>query len=507
MKQKQVPAFAVACSVLLLFCLSGCTNAFMDWILGGKNSAEGPWMGPPGTGTAGDPFIVWNVETLQKVGTGEDGWNLDAHYRQERHIDMAGVAFTPIGKDNTAPFTGTYTGQGISNNNERRAILNLAVNNPGADYQGLFGYINGSGGKVINVTLINCTITGESYVAGIVGQNQGGTVRNSSFTGAVVGTYNNTGGIVGINQGGTVDNCSSLGSVTNTIGVYVGGVVGNNDGGTVQNSHSASIVKGTDYAGGVAGSNTTSSTVLNCYSTGSVTGTGNVGGVVGYNNPATADVKNCYATGAIKGDRYVGGVVGYNNGGKIENCYSASAVKSDTDCAGGIAGISMNQYIKNCYSTGNITGQYDVGGIVGKLQGYGNVEQCYATGTIKGGFNTGGIAGTIESLTTLSGCIALNKQIDSPGPDTGRVVGNNVAGGALLFNYAYEDIQDDTGFVPPWPFNSTSAKDGDGKTKYDLQNVIGFLTGFDTAPWTYKAGWLPGLFGQVVPMPAYLRLP
>jgi len=240
---------------------------------------ETAYSGAEGSGTENDPFIVHDAATLQRVGKGTNAawtgnWARNAYYKQVRHIDMSGQTFTPIGSSTN--FTGVYDGGGYT-------ISNLKIDNPSANYQGLFGYM-GSNAIVKNVGIVNCDIAASSYV----------------------------GGVVGSNASGTVENCYATGNVTAP--VAVGGVVGGNTGGRVQNCYSTCTVTATGYAGGVAGSN-----VENCYATGNVSCSENdVGGVVG-NNAST--VKNCYSTCNVSG------YISTDTAGLVANSYSA-VVKS-----------------------------------------------------------------------------------------------------------------------------------------------------------------------------------
>ena len=129
-------------------------------------------------GTAAHPFRVYNVATLQKVGTGTDGWDLDKHYMMTQDItfDLTPVRtsnFTPIGDDVT-PFTGSFNGNG-------RKIVNLVIDEPTLYLQGLFGCISGDGtatGIVKNLGLVGGSIEGFNLVGGVVGWN-GGTLTNN----------------------------------------------------------------------------------------------------------------------------------------------------------------------------------------------------------------------------------------------------------------------------------------------------------------------------------------
>ena len=170
-------------------------------------------------GTADNPFLV-NTETdLRKVGTGQDGWTLSAHYRQTANIPLTQGNWTRIGTSDTNSFTGSYNGDG-------HTITGLTINTTNTPGQGMFGYI-GTGGKVENLGLINVNInSNSSTVGGIAGENRGGTIQNCYVTGDVTGNLN-VGGIVGDNYG-TIKNCVALNqSVTLTgTSTYVGRITG-----------------------------------------------------------------------------------------------------------------------------------------------------------------------------------------------------------------------------------------------------------------------------------------
>jgi len=249
-----------------------------------------------GSGTSSDPFIVYSVETLQRVGKGSDAawtgnWSLSSYYKQAKNIDLSSVPnWTPIGPSSSVTFTGSYDGDG-------HTISNLTINTS-SDYQGLFG-CNGTNAVVKNLGLIDCDIRGGQYVGGVVGYNGGSgstTVQYCYVTGSVSGTGENVGGVAGYN-GRTIQNCYVTASVSSS-NRFVGGVVGFVSSGTVQN----------------------------CYSTGDVSGTSIVGGVVGQLSGNT--LENCYATGSVSAsagsNSQVGGVIGFINSGTVKNCVALS---------------------------------------------------------------------------------------------------------------------------------------------------------------------------------------
>ena len=295
-------------------------------------------------------YQIGSAEDLREFaelvnGTAEGiGQNTSANAKLMNDIDLSSVCsekngtWTPIGSDSN-PYRGTFNGDG-------HTISGLYINDSSADYQGLFGYVSGSG-KIENLS-VSGTVSGGMCVGGIAGQNNG-NVEDCDFTGSVSGS-DHVGGVVGWNiSGGNVKNCYNTGEVSGSS--YVGGVVGENLGSsTAENCYNTGTVTGSPV-GGVVGSNSFSATVTNCYNTGTVSGpdsgSGNsVGGVVGYNS-GIGNVKNCYNTGTVTGtDDYVGGVVGYNDVGGVTNCYNTGEVSGNQ--VGGVVGLN-NGPVTGCY--------------------------------------------------------------------------------------------------------------------------------------------------------------
>ena len=189
-------------------------------------------------------------------------------------------------------FQGSFDGQ-------NHTISGIYINN-NSDYQGLFGYVDGEGATIQNLSVTDSYIKARNYVGGIVGFNYSySEVSNCSNNGAVTGgdkAY--VGGIVGFNYSySEVSNCSNSGTVTGGDKAYVGGIVGFNYG-----------------------------MVSNCSNSGTVTGgddaeVGGIVGIVGFNY-SYSEVSNCSNSGTVTGgdDAEVGGIVGYNYG-MVSNCY------------------------------------------------------------------------------------------------------------------------------------------------------------------------------------------
>ncbi len=206
---------------------------------------------------------VSSLDDLAKIGN-ETGYPLDGYYVLTSNIDAsptvgwdAGKGFEPIGHYQWSSFTGEFDGQG-------HMITNLFINRLDEECIGLFGCIT-DGGRVSNLGLENCVISGGKTVGGMCGWNLEGTIENVFVSGSISGQEDSIGGLVGSNAGWNNDTQKmteafvtgsySTGSVSSS-GSNIGGLVGWNDG-----------------------------TVTACYSTGAVAGIGiNVGGLIGRNN-------------------------------------------------------------------------------------------------------------------------------------------------------------------------------------------------------------------------------
>ncbi len=257
-----------------------------------------------------DPYLIFNGEQLRDLSSDvNSGTDYEYEYFEMIcDIDLGGESseFTAIGKSQTASFRGTFNGGDYE-------VSGLYINQSGSNYQGLFGYISGATIKNLGVS---GSVTGKSFVGGVVGCN-----------------YSSS----------TVENCYNSCSVEGS-SYYVGGVVGRND---------------------------SSSTVENCYNSGTVKGDSNsVGGVVGYNYTSST-VENCYNFGSIEGsDSSVGGVVGCNSSSTVKNCYNSESVMGLSNSVGGVVGYSTStSSVENCYNTGAVDGagssSSNVGGVVG----------------------------------------------------------------------------------------------------------------------------------------------
>ncbi|WP_309916018.1 MBG domain-containing protein [Xanthomonas sp. 1678] len=257
------------------------------------------------TGLAGRYVLGNDIDASASIGW--VGLELDA---QGRPI-FAYNGFRPIGASGAA-FTGVFDGLG-------HTINNLTINWPNTDYVGLFG-VTGNGSAIRDLGLLGGSVAGQNYVGGLVGDN-GGTITN---------TY-----VAGMVNGFTSDERD-----------YIGGLVGFNEaGGTITNTYATGPVRGSNYVGGLVGSNL--GAITNAYATGEVNGIlysgGNyVGGLVGSNEPG-GTITNTYATGAVSGNNYVGGLVGFYAAGTIIGSYWDTETTGQSTSDGGGTGLTTAQ--------------------------------------------------------------------------------------------------------------------------------------------------------------------
>ena len=293
-------------------------------------------------------YTVTSAEGLKNIAKlVNEEWKLGINITLTADIDLKGIDWTPIGKDDNKAYTGTFDGNG-------KTITGLTVTGS-YKYAGLFGDID-ENGTVKNVVLEGVQITSDN---------------SSGYAGGVAG-----------DSWGTIENCSVSGSVSGT--TFAGGVVGSQWGGSITGCNSSATVKGVIFAGGIAGETNSGASLTGCYATGDVTvendGTNNshAGGVVGYNGGGTLTA--CYAWGSVTGSGsgtvYAGGVTGSNDLGTLTACYHAKeTVSGPGGATGGVAGRNFKD---SMFGGGIITACY--WGDNGQTQGIGE-DQVGTGGT------------------------------------------------------------------------------------------------------------------------------
>ncbi|MBI1416747.1 MAG: filamentous hemagglutinin N-terminal domain-containing protein, partial [Limimaricola sp.] len=358
------------------------------------------------------------MQNISSTGLGGD-------YVLGQSLDLASIAnFTPIG-DNVTTFTGKFDGLGYT-------LSNLTIKRPSSNFVGLFGHTYGA--TIRNLGLVGGSVTGQSFVGGLVGSNYNSKLSNAYSTGDVKAT-SIAGGLVGRSAvSSTISNTYATGTVTGT-GANIGGLVG---------------------------ANVSSAEISMSYVSGTVSGTSNIGGFVGVNSNST--ISNAYAVGSVTGTANIGGLVGVGNGGTISNAYATSKVSAAESSpgvigavqnAGGFVGKVTGGTVANVYAAGAVAGgagSSNVGGLVGRQSG-GSVSNVYATGAVSGGAGSTGLGGLVGAAT----------------------------GGALSNGY--------------WVISTTgqgTSGAGSAKTLADLSGAL--PTGFDASLWSnsdnYSTPWL-----------------
>jgi hypothetical protein len=281
-----------------------------------------------GSGTALDPWTIWDVNDLQDAGNGAP-YLLSEYYQLGQDIDASvtvgwngGQGFIPIGNWG-APFTGQFNGQNFT-------IDSLYINRPGSGQQALFGRVRGNlpgEGRILNVKLTNAYVYGGDDAGILVGQlwDTNSYVYNCHSGGQVfalaAGNIHDGGLIGGVQDAGTVRWCSSSAYVeakSTGSGVIIGGLIGSG----------------------------TMSLMDQCFATGNVRCTGciggaDVGGLMGAHGGLHWHThRDCYARGDVSGGNMMGGLIGdmWNNNGLVDNCYSTGAVAGAGAHIGGLIG-------------------------------------------------------------------------------------------------------------------------------------------------------------------------
>ena len=356
-------------------------------LTGPTESTEGYWTD---AGRRGDSFAGGDgltEETAYEIATAEQLAYLACsvnngnsyygkYFKQTADIDLSKYYWEPIGKiiyqegsssseKTVYKFCGNYDGYDytisgiftkevpISAFNNQNINLNTYSN------QALFGLIGYSSQTIKNIKVVNSSIKGYDYVAGIVAEsrNYGGEViiNNCHFSGNVKG-YDYVAGIIGHDYStANVLNCGNTGNIS-------GSKVTVNVGQLDEREYVS------NYVGGVAGSGCI---IKNCYNTGFVSSYYEVGGIIG-----SGSVYNCYNAGKIRGEENVGGIAGESS--EIINCYNSGYIYEGVNVGGilGATGYTSNLII-NCFNIGTFESNSQSGALVGIANSYGDNVQIF----------------------------------------------------------------------------------------------------------------------------------
>ena len=234
-----------------------------------------------------------------------------------------GNGWTPIGTPEH-PFRGTFDGQDHT--------INFGIYNESNDYQGFFGYMQGT---VKNVNFTQCSVIGRNYVGVIAGYCHG-TISNCYSYREKVEGEKYVGGLVGMASYSEIQDCFNGNNIVGE--QYVSGIVG--DFASCKNDNCYGTMKYDLYGGNVS----------RCYNYGMVRASGDtshVGGIAGY---TSAEVKHCYNSGIVDGKDFVGGLCGQLDGDNLHHCYNAGHVSATGNKKGAVCGsLTLQNIIYNCF--------------------------------------------------------------------------------------------------------------------------------------------------------------
>lgn len=207
-------------------------------------------------------FQIANFGNLMWFANYVNASHADACAILTENIAQGQAIYTPAGNAEYK-YVGTFDGQFHS--------VELAINNPSQNYQGLFGVA--TDGATIKNVVVKGFVNGNSYVAGIVGGSNGSedgktlNILNCANEATITAANANGAGIIGVNMSGAahffIQNCYTTGRITS--GKEAGAITGwtGGDKSTIENVYSISEVFNgesvcTDFVRG--GGN-----IINCY--------------------------------------------------------------------------------------------------------------------------------------------------------------------------------------------------------------------------------------------------
>ena len=377
-----------------------------------------------GDGSEADPYIISTARQLAGLSylASTGGAKTYKYYKLGSDIDLLDHYWTPIGKDDTYYFNGSFDGDGYVISG-----MVIDINSSSTVFAGLFGFMNDETGETLKISNLGIekseiNVTSSSYACA------GGLVGASSSSLTITNSYN-------------TGNVSALGT---TSFVFIGGLVGESYSFslTIENSYNSGNVSVTSYyayAGGLVGASSSSSssslTITNSYNTGNVSVTSSeayAGGLVGDSASSTISsfsltIKNSYNTGSVSVESmdsyaYAGGFVGLSSSLTITNSYntgnvSVTSSSSSSARAGGLGGrfAGFSLTITNSYNTGTVDASglaVYKGGLVGQLQGgTKTIRNSYFDGDVFSGnmIGSGGENATVTASGKVSGLSALMK--------------------------------------------------------------------------------------------------
>lgn len=230
---------------------------------------------------------IYQITTAEELAWFRDTVNQGANTIQAvlcNDIDLDTAEWTPIGGGDgfaTTFFAGVFDGAG-------HTISGLSIN-AGYNHAGLFGYVNGAGAVIKNLSVQGNITSSSANVGGIVGTLVSGTVQNCSFNGSVTNNKAKNGyagGIVGYFNNSSTANTPAVIGCVNKANVssngYAGGITGYGKYGTISESYNTGTISGTTRAGGIAGQLQNNFVASYCYNIGTVSGSATTGEITDF---------------------------------------------------------------------------------------------------------------------------------------------------------------------------------------------------------------------------------
>jgi uncharacterized repeat protein (TIGR02543 family) len=245
--------------------------------------------------------------------------------------DWTSIAGGEATENNGAVFDGIFDGQ-------NHKIYNLYIYDTSnySEYsgrnRGLFG-VTSEAAEIKNVTIENGYIRATRGVGAVVGKT-GVLSSDGKYDASRTG------------HGTLITNCHNVNTtVISSESKGVGGICGSawNYAIISQCSNSGAISSTSKYpAGGIAGEN--EYIIKDCYNSGSISSaSNNAGGIVGSNKSTTSEISSCYNTGNVSGAN-AGGIAGYQ-AGVSGNCYNIGVISGTN--AGAIFGQQKSDLENN----------------------------------------------------------------------------------------------------------------------------------------------------------------
>lgn len=278
------------------------------------------------------------LQFAKAVDNGEYDDKTDAVVSLDADLDLAGIAWTPIGSTFDADgnllhyFSGKFYGNGHTISN-----LDFSENYGKTEYPsfGLFSEVYGA--EISGLTIqgkLDVSNSGYVYfgtIAGVAADSKiSDCVSDVSFTDTDK-YINGTAAMCGYAINSTIEYCQNKGnfSITKDVSSFqTGGIVGVAQNSTVQYcANAGEMTSWTPCTGGIVGQLYQASKIINCYSTGKMVplgnGTTDFGGIAGTVGAGT-EIKHCYFAGEMDLSQYTAATP-YKRLGGI-----AGGVSSDT---------------------------------------------------------------------------------------------------------------------------------------------------------------------------------